>query len=99
MHGVGYIPNGLSLLYLRFVVYSRLLGGKCICAAACGFALGAPDGDWAVCLKELLLHIIPMGLSPCVYLRACGMPCDARVSPPRSALHVAAPWGSAWECT
>ena len=79
-------------------MYSRLIGGRCICDAACGFAFGASDGDWAVCLRELLLHIIPLGLFTCVDLLAYGMPCDARLSPPWSVVQGVAPRGSASRC-
>ena len=58
---MGAISIGLGVLYLRFVVCSRLLVGKFICATVCGFALGAPEGDWAMCLKAALLHIMPVG--------------------------------------
>ena len=75
------VSNGLSLLYLWFVVCSRLLIGGFICDVVCGVALGAPEGGWAVCLEAALLHIMAVGLSPCTCRCACGMQFGARVAP------------------
>ena len=75
------VSNGLSLLYLWFVVCSRLLVGEFIYAVVCRVALGAHEGGCAVCLEAALLHIMAVGLSPCTCRCACGMQFCARVAP------------------
>ena len=94
VQGIGRVSRGMGLMYLGYVLRSRLLVGGYVCAMVIGAVLGSGKGGLVTCPEAGQFPLAwSVSFSLCVCRCACGKHYGGRVASPSCVLQSAVPLG------